>query len=183
MRGVRHAFRDEIETGLIDSVSGAPGMAVVAVVGDGMAGTPGIAARVFSALEGGGINVVAIAQGSSERNISFVVTTEQAPEAARRVHAAFQLSKIGGGRARARAAHRRRAARLRPGRPRAGRSDRRRRRRQARAHRRPARSIGLRLRAARPVAARLLRLARQKDAGALLAALGGTRASAGTRWR
>jgi aspartokinase/homoserine dehydrogenase 1 len=42
---------------------------------------------------------VAIAQGSSERNISFAVTADQAAEAARRVHAAFQLSKIGGGRA------------------------------------------------------------------------------------
>ena len=59
---------------------------------------PGIAARVFSALASGGINVVAIAQGSSERNISFAVTAEQAAEAARRVHTAFQLSKIGGGR-------------------------------------------------------------------------------------
>ena len=63
-----------------------------------MAGSPGIAARVFTALAGGGINVVAIAQGSSERNISFAVTGEQAAEAARRVHTAFQLAKIGGGR-------------------------------------------------------------------------------------
>jgi aspartokinase/homoserine dehydrogenase 1 len=53
---------------------------------------------VFSALATGGINVVAIAQGSSERNISFAVNADDAPEAARRVHAAFQLSKIGGGR-------------------------------------------------------------------------------------
>jgi len=72
---------------------------VLAVVGDGMAGTPGIAARVFSSLEDGGVNVIAIAQGSSERNISFVVDSSQATEAARRVHAAFQLSKIGGGQA------------------------------------------------------------------------------------
>ena len=54
-------------------------MAVIAVVGDGMAGTPGIAARVFSALATGGINVVAIAQGSSERNISFVGRREPMP--------------------------------------------------------------------------------------------------------
>jgi aspartokinase/homoserine dehydrogenase 1 len=95
---VREAFRDELVSGLIDNVSARTGIAVVAVVGDGMAGTPGIAARVFSALAGGGLNVVAIAQGSSERNISFAVTAEEAPEAARRIHAAFQLSKIGGGR-------------------------------------------------------------------------------------
>jgi bifunctional aspartokinase / homoserine dehydrogenase 1 len=96
---LREAFREELGSGLIDNVTARPGMAVVAVVGDGMAGAPGIAARVFSALATGGINVVAIAQGSSERNISFAVTAADATEAVRRVHAAFQLSKIGGGRA------------------------------------------------------------------------------------
>ncbi|MEO7274941.1 MAG: aspartate kinase [Vicinamibacterales bacterium] len=95
---LRHAFREELASGLIDNVTARDGMAVIAVVGDGMAGSPGIAARVFTALASGGINVVAIAQGSSERNISFAVTADQAAEAARRVHAAFQLSKIGGGR-------------------------------------------------------------------------------------
>lgn len=93
------AFAQEIATGLIDEVTARPGVSVLAVVGDGMAGTPGIAARVFSSLEDGGVNVIAIAQGSSERNISFVVDSSQATEAARRVHAAFQLSKIGGGQA------------------------------------------------------------------------------------
>jgi aspartokinase/homoserine dehydrogenase 1 len=95
---LRHAFREELSSGLIDNVTARSGMAVVAVVGDGMVGSPGIAARVFSALATGGINVVAIAQGSSERNISFVVREEDAAEAARRVHTAFQLAKIGGGR-------------------------------------------------------------------------------------
>jgi aspartokinase/homoserine dehydrogenase 1 len=73
-------------------------MAGVAVVGDGMVGTPGVAARVFSSLSNAGVNVVAIAQGSSERNISFVVREPDVQEAVRRVHTAFQLSKIGGGR-------------------------------------------------------------------------------------
>ena len=68
------------------------------MVGSGMAGTPGISARVFSSLAEGRVNVMAIAQGSSELNISFAVDADQAGEAARRVHAAFQLSKIGGGR-------------------------------------------------------------------------------------
>ena len=95
---LRRTFREELATGFIDDVTSRSGLAVVAVVGEGMAGTPGIAARVFNALAQGGVNVIAIAQGSSERNISFVVTAEQAGEAARRVHAAFQLSKIGGGR-------------------------------------------------------------------------------------
>lgn len=95
---LRRAFKHELDHGLIDGVTWRASIAVIAVVGDGMVGTPGISARVFSALESGGINVVAIAQGSSERNISFVVAADDAPEAARRVHAAFQLSKIGGGR-------------------------------------------------------------------------------------
>ena len=99
VRSIRRVFGGEIASGLIDNVTAKPGMAVVAVVGDGMAGTPGIAARVFSALATARINVVAIAQGSSERNISFAVNAGDAAEAARCVHAAFQLSKIGGGRA------------------------------------------------------------------------------------
>ncbi len=96
---LRTTFRPEIEAGLVDGVSERHGVAVLAVVGHGMAGTPGIAARVFSALAARRINVIAIAQGSSELNISFVVAEAQAAEAARAVHGAFQLSKIGGGRA------------------------------------------------------------------------------------
>jgi aspartokinase/homoserine dehydrogenase 1 len=98
VRAIRAAFRDELSSGLVDNVIARPGMAVVAVVGDGMVGTPGIAARVFTALATASISVVAIAQGSSERNISFVVAEADVADAARRVHTAFQLSKIGGGR-------------------------------------------------------------------------------------
>ncbi len=99
VKSIQQMFSGEITSGLIDTVTARPGMAVLAVVGDGMAGTPGIAARVFSALAAAKINVVAIAQGSSERNISFAVNGDDAADAARCVHAAFQLSKIGGGRA------------------------------------------------------------------------------------
>ena len=98
VNSIRAAFREELASGIIDNVSARRGMAVLAVVGDGMAGAPGIAARVFSALAAAHINVVAIAQGSSERNISFAVDANDAAEAARVVHAAFKLSKIGGGR-------------------------------------------------------------------------------------
>jgi aspartokinase/homoserine dehydrogenase 1 len=63
-----------------------------------MSGTPGIAAKVFEALAAGEINIVAIAQGSSELNISFVIDSHQAVAALRRIHGAFQLSRIGGGR-------------------------------------------------------------------------------------
>ncbi|MFZ5622850.1 MAG: aspartate kinase, partial [Gemmatimonadota bacterium] len=91
------AFADEIRRGEIDGIAVQPGVATIAVVGLGMQGTPGVAARVFSALAGGGINVVAIAQGSSELNISVVVDQADAGAGLRRIHGAFQLAKIGGG--------------------------------------------------------------------------------------
>ncbi len=90
-------FRGEIARQEIDGVEARRGMATVAVVGLGMAGTRGVASRVFGAVAHAGINVAAIAQGSSELNISFVVSEAEAAAAQRRVHAAFQLDKIGGG--------------------------------------------------------------------------------------
>lgn len=92
------AFAEEIAQRDIDGVELRPGMATLAVVGLGMSGTPGIAARVFDALATGGINVVAIAQGSSELNISVVVGAHDTTAAVRRIHGAFQLNRIGGGR-------------------------------------------------------------------------------------
>jgi aspartokinase/homoserine dehydrogenase 1 len=90
-------FHDEAARKEIDGVELQGGLATLAVVGIGMAGHPGIAARVFGALSASRINIVAIAQGSSELNISFVVKAVDAPAAQRAVHEAFQLSKIGGG--------------------------------------------------------------------------------------
>jgi len=98
-------FHDEIGRKDIDGIDVQDGLATVAVVGLGMAGHLGIASRVFGALADAGINIVAIAQGSSELNISFVVAAEDAAPAQRAVHAAFQLAKIGGGAA-TRAEHR-----------------------------------------------------------------------------
>ncbi|MEP7012259.1 MAG: aspartate kinase [Acidobacteriota bacterium] len=96
------AFRDEIVRREIDGVEVRAGVATLAVVGLGMPGTPGTAARTFRALAEAEINVVAIAQGSSELNLSMVVDDREAEEALRRIHAAFQLDKIGGGHAHAR---------------------------------------------------------------------------------
>ncbi len=184
VRAVRKALALEIASGLIDRVHARHDVAVMAVVGDGMAGSPGIAARVFSALASGGINVIAIAQGSSERNISFVVASSAAADAARHVHAAFQLSKIGGGTAQTvpytdvvllgfgrvgRALADQIAAQLGQQRVRiVGLLDR----------------SGYVFDAKGLSRARLLRLAREKDAGKLLATLGGTRAGAreALRW-
>ena len=90
-------FQGEIARREIDGVEVSPGMATVAVVGLGMHGTPGVAAGVFGALAAGNLNVVAIAQGSSELNISVVVSAADAADAQRRIHAAFRLSRIAGG--------------------------------------------------------------------------------------
>ena len=91
------AFADEITRREIDDVEVESDLATLAIVGLGMHGTPGVAARVFSALADGGINIVAIAQGSSELNISAVVSEADLPAAMRRVHGEFQLSRLGGG--------------------------------------------------------------------------------------
>ena len=90
-------FRDELAREDIDSIEIKTGLATLAVVGIGMAGHPGIAARVFRALSDAGVNIVAIAQGSSELNISFVVAASATAAAQRAIHEAFQLAKIGGG--------------------------------------------------------------------------------------
>jgi aspartokinase/homoserine dehydrogenase 1 len=94
---LREAFAVELARGEISGIEVRGALATIAVVGLGMAGTPGVAARVFGAVADAGINVVAIAQGSSELNISLVVEGERAAEAARAVHGAFRLGKVGGG--------------------------------------------------------------------------------------
>jgi bifunctional aspartokinase / homoserine dehydrogenase 1 len=96
-KSLEETFRPEIARQEIDGVEVQTGLATLVVVGLGMAGTPGIAARVFSALAEARINVIATAQGSSELNLSLVVDGTDAPRAQRAVHAAFQLAKIGGG--------------------------------------------------------------------------------------
>jgi aspartokinase/homoserine dehydrogenase 1 len=94
---LERTFRAEITRREIDGVEVRRKIATVAVVGLGMAGTPGIAAKTFAALSSGGINVIAIAQGSSELNLSVVVDAGEVVSAQRLVHTAFQLDKLGGG--------------------------------------------------------------------------------------
>ena len=91
-RVVRAAFTRELAEGQIQSVDAARDLAILAVVGDGMAGTPGVSAKVFDALGKAAVNVRAIAQGASERNISVVVDGKQATRALRATHASFYLS-------------------------------------------------------------------------------------------
>jgi aspartate kinase len=65
---------------------------VVAVLGAGMKGMPGVASRIFSAVAQKGINVRMIAQGSSELNVSFVVKEKDGEETVRAIHKEFKLS-------------------------------------------------------------------------------------------
>ncbi len=89
---VRHAFERELKEGQIQSVDIDPDLAILAAVGDGMAGTPGISGKVFVALGTANVNVRAIAQGASERNISVVIEGRHATRALRAVHAGLYLS-------------------------------------------------------------------------------------------
>jgi len=89
---LREAFARELARGQIQDVNATTGISVLAVVGDGMAGTPGIAARLFESLAKSRINVRAIAQGASERNISVAISSDDAARALRAVHSGFYLS-------------------------------------------------------------------------------------------
>jgi aspartokinase/homoserine dehydrogenase 1 len=89
---VRRAFDAELRDGQIQHVDVTRDLAILAVVGDGMAGAHGVAAKVFNSLGDAAISVRAIAQGASERNISLVVDGKFAAKALRAVHAAFYLS-------------------------------------------------------------------------------------------
>jgi bifunctional aspartokinase / homoserine dehydrogenase 1 len=89
---VRHAFERELKEGQIQDVDIALDLAILAAVGDGMAGTPGVAAKVFNALGSTSVNIRAIAQGASERNISVVIDGKHATRALRAVHAGLYLS-------------------------------------------------------------------------------------------
>ncbi len=89
---ITDAFAEELDSGQIQSVDVQDAQSIVAVVGDGMAGTPGIAARFFGTLGRAGVNIRAIAQGSSERNISAVVDSGEATRALRAAHSGFYLS-------------------------------------------------------------------------------------------
>lgn len=80
--------------GLISEVTSEDDVCVIAVVGAGMKGTPGVASRVFTAIAKKGVNIRMIAQGSSELNISFMVKEADAEEAVRAIHEEFKLDKI-----------------------------------------------------------------------------------------
>lgn len=86
---INHTFFSEIERGLIQEVLDEEGLSIVAAIGENMKSTPGISAKLFSAMGRNGINIVAIAQGSSELNISVVIKKSQQEKALNVLHEAF----------------------------------------------------------------------------------------------
>lgn len=89
---VERAFADELRSGQIEKVDLTLACSILAAVGDGMVHQPGVAARLFGALSRAGINIRAIAQGSSERNISVVIDRTASTRALRAAHAGLFLS-------------------------------------------------------------------------------------------
>ncbi|HTN37656.1 MAG TPA: bifunctional aspartate kinase/homoserine dehydrogenase I [Arachidicoccus sp.] len=83
------AFQSEIHAGKIEPIKVERGLSIVALVGDKMKSHPGISGKMFSVLGRNGINVRAIAQGSSEKNISAVVSFENVQKAINALHEAF----------------------------------------------------------------------------------------------
>jgi aspartokinase/homoserine dehydrogenase 1 len=91
-RELDDVFEREIRHGQIQRIYTLPNIRLLAIVGDGMTGRPGVAARLFNSLARANVNVRAIAQGASERNITVAVDEAQAERALRAVHAGFYLS-------------------------------------------------------------------------------------------
>lgn len=86
---VNEAFSYEIETNKLERVREESGLSIIALVGDKMKSHPGISGKMFSALGRNGINIRAIAQGSSEKNISAVIASIDVKKAVNTLHERF----------------------------------------------------------------------------------------------
>jgi bifunctional aspartokinase / homoserine dehydrogenase 1 len=91
LKSLREAFAPEIAEQTVEHVTSNPDIAIVAVVGDNMRGIPGVAGRTFTALGRENVNIMAIAQGSSEYNISLVVQKDSMQRALTALHKEFRL--------------------------------------------------------------------------------------------
>ena len=89
---LNNEFRKEIETGAMYPMSAESGLATIAIVGENMKHTPGIAGKLFGALGRSGISIIACAQGASEPNISFVVQQDYLRKSLNVIHDSFFLS-------------------------------------------------------------------------------------------
>lgn len=91
-RVLDHEFAHEIAEGAMYPMQAQGGLATVAIVGENMRHTPGVAGKLFGTLGRSGISVIACAQGSSETNISFVIPQEYLRKALNVIHDSFFLS-------------------------------------------------------------------------------------------
>jgi len=91
-KAIEHEFRFEIKDGLVNEPEIESSMSIIAIVGENMRKTPGISGKIFNSLGRNGINIAAIAQGSSERNISVVISQHDESKALNVLHDAFFLS-------------------------------------------------------------------------------------------
>jgi aspartokinase len=95
VKALKREFHTELERRRIDRVSWTSDIAIIAAVGEGVKGLPGVASRAFGVLGEGGVNILMIAQGSSELNLSMVVRQKDAPHAVQLLHQAFELNRAG----------------------------------------------------------------------------------------
>jgi aspartate kinase len=93
VEAVEHELGREIDRRDLDDIQTEPDVVVLAIVGAEMQGTPGVSGRLFGILGEEKINVIAIAQGSNECNISVVIREVDADRAVRSIHKVFQLEK------------------------------------------------------------------------------------------
>lgn len=89
---LKTAFRPELMDKMISSVALVPDCSILAMVGEQMQQRPGVSSRLFTSLTRAGVNIIAMAQGSSEHNISVVVDAQSESRALRAAHASFYLS-------------------------------------------------------------------------------------------
>jgi bifunctional aspartokinase / homoserine dehydrogenase 1 len=90
-KALRDALYEDVHQHNLEHIKVNRNVAIVAAIGENMSGTPGIAGRVFSTMGKEGINIIAIAQGSSEYNISFLVESSGMEKAVKALHQAFGL--------------------------------------------------------------------------------------------
>ena len=83
---LKEEFLFEQENHFIDTINIENDLSLIAVVGEGMRHTPGVSGKLFSVLGEKNVNVIAIAQGSSERNISFIINNDEVKSAIRSLH-------------------------------------------------------------------------------------------------
>jgi aspartate kinase len=91
LEALRREFAQDLAHEVVEHITMDPNIAIVAVVGENMRGTPGVAGRTFHCLGREGVNIIAIAQGSSETNISFVVSDTAVKPALLATHREFGL--------------------------------------------------------------------------------------------